>query len=188
MSVMYAVCKPSIFLLFENVQFSQLGCSRVCKEWCRCLGSVYIPKWKQVVTWLCKSLQPVTHQFFLVFCVNLLTAGNLSTILSLLSIIQSPVGKSLELMQRPKWPSVEDDLWWKTNFGGRRPSVEDDLLWKTPFVGTRPSVEDYLWWKTTLVGSLHTSYSALRHFLSKDLVQIFQLHRICVQYDMMVIM
>ena len=64
MSVMYAVCKPSIFLLFENVQFSQLGCSRVCKEWCRCLGSVYIPKWKQVVTWLCKSLQPVTHQFF----------------------------------------------------------------------------------------------------------------------------
>ena len=137
----------------------------------------------------CVNLSSLSHtSFFLVFCVNLLTAGNLSTILSLLSIIQSPVGKSLELMQRPKWPSVEDDLWWKTNFGGRRPSVEDDLLWKTPFVGTRPSVEDYLWWKTTLVGSLHTSYSALRHFLSKDLVQIFQLHRICVQYDMMVIM
>ena len=26
---------------------------------------------------------------------------------------------------------VEDDLWWKTTFGGRQPMVEDDLWWKT---------------------------------------------------------
>ena len=30
---------------------------------------------------------------------------------------------------------VEGNLWWKTNFGGRRSSVEDDLKWKTTFGG-----------------------------------------------------
>ena len=46
-------------------------------------------------------------------------------------------------------PSVEDNLWWKTTFGGRRPkeedlSVEDDFCWRTTYGGRQPSVEDYL--------------------------------------------
>ena len=47
---------------------------------------------------------------------------------------------------------VEDDLWWKTTFGGRQPSVEDDLWWKTTFSGGQPLMEDNLRWKTTLCG------------------------------------
>ena len=76
---------------------------------------------------------------------------------------------------------VEDDIRWKTAFGGRRPSrqdaeiwyvecshkykinqgvmvggrrplVEDDLWWKTTFGGRRPSVEDNLRWKMTFSG------------------------------------
>ena len=30
---------------------------------------------------------------------------------------------------------MEDDLRWKTTFGGRRPRVEDKLRWKTTFGG-----------------------------------------------------
>ena len=67
-------------------------------------------------------------------------------------------------------PSEEDNLWWKTTFGGRRPLVEDT------FGGRWPSVEDNLWWKTThggkrpsvedeFCGSLHAAYSTLRYFL-----------------------
>ena len=53
----------------------------------------------------------------------------------------------------------EDDLWWKTTFGGRRPLVEDDLRWKTTFGGRRPMVEDNLRWKTIFGGrrSLHAA-------------------------------
>ena len=49
-------------------------------------------------------------------------------------------------------PSMEDGLWWKTTFGGRWPLVEDDLWWKMTFSGRRPSVEDDLWLKTTFDG------------------------------------
>ena len=49
-------------------------------------------------------------------------------------------------------PLVEDNLWWKTTFGGRQPSVEDDLRWKMTFSGRRPSVEDNFLWKITFVG------------------------------------
>ena len=58
-----------------------------------------------------------------------------------------------------KTPLVEDDLRWKTTFGGRRLSVEDDLQWKTTFGGRRPMVEDDLLWKTTFGGrrSLHAA-------------------------------
>ena len=41
---------------------------------------------------------------------------------------------------------MEDDLRWKTKFGGRRPSGEDDLLWKTTFCGRWPLVEVDLRW------------------------------------------
>ena len=44
---------------------------------------------------------------------------------------------------------MEDNLWRKTTFSGRRPLVEDALWWKTTFGRRRPSVEDNLWWKTT---------------------------------------
>ena len=47
---------------------------------------------------------------------------------------------------------VEDDLQWKTPFGGRRLSVEDDLQCKRTFSARRPSVEDDLLWKTTFGG------------------------------------
>ena len=47
---------------------------------------------------------------------------------------------------------VEDNLWWKTTFGGRQPLVEDDLRWKTTFIGRRLSVEGDLLWKTTFCG------------------------------------
>ena len=39
---------------------------------------------------------------------------------------------------------MEDDLRWKTTFGGRQPSVKDNIRWKTTFGGRRPSVEDNL--------------------------------------------
>ena len=38
-------------------------------------------------------------------------------------------------------PSVEDNLQWKTTFGGRWLSVEDNFWWKTTFSGRRPWVE-----------------------------------------------
>ena len=37
-------------------------------------------------------------------------------------------------------PSVEENLWWKTNLGGRQPLVDDDLRWKTTFSVGVPSV------------------------------------------------
>ena len=64
---------------------------------------------------------------------------------------------------------VEDDLWWKTTFGGRQPLVEDNLGWKMTFGGRQPRVEDGLLWKTTLGGSLHAALSTLRHFLHMPL-------------------
>ena len=59
--------------------------------------------------------------------------------------------------------SVEDNLRWKITFSGRRPYVEDDLWWRT-CGGRRPEEEDDFQWKTTFAESLHTAYSALRHF------------------------
>ena len=72
---------------------------------------------------------------------------------------------------------MEDNLWWKTIFGGEAASkqgrrlrfgmlteltnirstkvlwiVEDDLQWKTTFGGRQPSVEDNLRWKMTFGG------------------------------------
>ena len=47
---------------------------------------------------------------------------------------------------------MEDDLWWKMTFGGRRPLVEDKLRFKTTFWGRQPLVEDNLCWKTTFGG------------------------------------
>ena len=52
-----------------------------------------------------------------------------------------------------RWPSVEDNLCWKMTFGERRPLGEENLQWKTTFGERRPSVEDDLRWKTTLGGS-----------------------------------
>ena len=55
-----------------------------------------------------------------------------------------------------RWPSVEDDLWWKTTFGRRQPLVEKYLRWKMtfcgrrPFVGRQPSVDDDLSGRTIL--------------------------------------
>ena len=46
-------------------------------------------------------------------------------------------------------PLVKDNLWWKTTFGGGHHSVEDNLWWKTPFSGRRPPMEDNLWWRVT---------------------------------------
>ena len=51
-----------------------------------------------------------------------------------------------------RWPSVEDDLCWKTTFSGRQTLVEDHLRWKLTFGGSRPSVVEILWWKTNLGG------------------------------------
>ena len=60
-------------------------------------------------------------------------------------------------------PWVEDNLWWKITFGGRRPSVEqtmveDDLQWNNlwwnkTFGRRRPSVEDDFRWKNPFVSS-----------------------------------
>ena len=44
---------------------------------------------------------------------------------------------------------VEDELWWKMTFGGRRPQVEGDICQKMTFNERRPSVEDDLQWKMT---------------------------------------
>ena len=45
---------------------------------------------------------------------------------------------------------MEDDLWRKTTFGGRRPSIEEELGWKTTFGQRQPSVDYNLRWKMTL--------------------------------------
>ena len=69
---------------------------------------------------------------------------------------------------------VEDDLWWKTTFGGVATSKQGRKLrfgmltvliiydqsrcygrLKTTFGGRQPSVEDTLWWKTTFGGRQH---------------------------------
>ena len=47
---------------------------------------------------------------------------------------------------------MEDNLWGKMNFNGRRPSMEDDLWWMTTFDLRWPLTEDDLWWKTTFYG------------------------------------
>ena len=47
---------------------------------------------------------------------------------------------------------VEDDLQWKTTFGGKQTSVEENLRWRTPFGERQPLVEDDLWLKTTFGG------------------------------------
>ena len=44
---------------------------------------------------------------------------------------------------------MEDDLWCKTNYDGRRLMMEDDLWWKTTYDGRQLMMEDNLWWKTT---------------------------------------
>ena len=40
---------------------------------------------------------------------------------------------------------MEDDLWWKTTYHGRR-------LWKTTYHGRQLMMEDDLWWKATYHG------------------------------------
>ena len=50
----------------------------------------------------------------------------------------------ISLMLIPMPISTEDDLQWKTTFGGRRPSVEDNLWWKITFGERRTSEEDNL--------------------------------------------
>ena len=90
---------------------------------------------------------------------------------------------------------VEDNLQWKTTFGGRRPSEEDDLRWKTTFGGRRPSGEDDLGWKTTFSGRQHSlednlwwiiacCLAALRHFfpyglVNKQLIEKVKQIKIC---------
>ena len=47
---------------------------------------------------------------------------------------------------------MEDNLWWRTTFDGRRPLTEDDLWRKTTFDGRWPLMEDDLWRKTSFDG------------------------------------
>ena len=47
---------------------------------------------------------------------------------------------------------MEDYLWPKTSFDGRRPLMENDLRRKTKFDRTQPLMEDTLWGKTTFEG------------------------------------
>ena len=69
-------------------------------------------------------------------------------------------------------PSVDDDILWRTTFGGRQPLVEDNLWWKMTFGGIQPAMEDDLQWKITFIGSLHTAYSALRHFFVVEILRV----------------
>ena len=75
---------------------------------------------------------------------------------------------------------MEDDLWWKTTFGGRRPSVEDDFRWKTTYGGRRPSVEDDFLGKTILACCLVRSAAFFTLFVPfiklKTAVSISQFH------------
>ena len=47
---------------------------------------------------------------------------------------------------------MENNLWWKTTFGGRQPLVKDSPQLKTSFGGRWPSVEDTLPLNTTFDG------------------------------------
>ena len=57
----------------------------------------------------------------------------------------------LTILTKVLW-LMEDDLLWKTTFGGRQPSVEDDPRWKMTFGGRRPLEEDNLQCKMTFGG------------------------------------
>ena len=48
--------------------------------------------------------------------------------------------------------NIEENLWWKTTFGGRRALVEDDLRWKMTFGERQPLVEDEILWKIAFSG------------------------------------
>ena len=56
---------------------------------------------------------------------------------------------------------MEDDLQWKTTFGGRQSSVEHNLWWKRTFSGRQtfggrlPSVEGNFWWQMTIEMTLN---------------------------------
>ena len=50
------------------------------------------------------------------------------------------------------WPLMEDTLWWKRTFDGRRHLMVDDFWWKATFDGRQPLTETDLWWKATFDG------------------------------------
>ena len=50
-----------------------------------------------------------------------------------------------------KWILVEDDLWRKMTFDGRQLFMEDNLRWKMTFDGRQPLMDDNLWWKTAFM-------------------------------------
>ena len=73
---------------------------------------------------------------------------------------------------------MEDDLWWKTTYDGRRLMMEDDLWWKMTYDGRRLMMEDDLWWKTTSDGRQllmeddlwwKTTYDGRRHMMEDNL-------------------
>ena len=63
---------------------------------------------------------------------------------------------------------MEENLWWKTTFGGRQPSVEDNLQWKRTLSGRQTLVEDDLWWKMTFGGRKPLVEDALRWKTTKE--------------------
>ena len=60
-----------------------------------------------------------------------------------------------------RWVLLENNLWWKTTFAGRRPSIEDDLWWETTFDGR---------WKRLLCSTL---YYALWTIFHKNLFTLY---------------
>ena len=74
---------------------------------------------------------------------------------------------------------VEDDLWQKMTFGGRRTSVEDDLWWKTTYGGRRPSVEDNVWWKMILAYCL-VRFAVFQFYDTKIMILVKKQKHECV--------
>ena len=77
---------------------------------------------------------------------------------------------------------MEDDLLWKTTFGGRQPLVEDNLQWKTTFFGRQPLIEDDRQWKTTFGGRqllVEDNPCMLPSLLCGIVIYRLELHKYC---------
>ena len=101
-----------------------------------------------VALWVCVFVFHLSKQFFRPF---LGKKGGWNLVCWLYSH-KWKINKGVMIGGRHPW--VEDNLWWKITFGGRRPSVEQPLVeeglrQKTTFAGRQLSVEDNFLWKTT---------------------------------------
>ena len=76
----------------------------------------------------------------------------------------------------------KENFWLKMNISERWPSVEDDLKWKSNFNGRRPSVKDDLpWWLQPMTVTAELSPNQTCYQLSKTEIEFCHSRKICVE-------